>query len=406
MSQQLQLARQPILDNEKHIFGYEFFYRNDDGSNDFDDPRSATSSVLVNLLNQIGLQNSVGSSRAFVNISGDLLLTDIIPTLPKEHFVFELSEKIIMTQRERESIKEFHGMGYEFALDNVSFSEIYLENFKRVLPYITYAKFDTTAIDIEQLPEKIEPYKDMKLIAQKVEIPEVYEAYKAHNFSYFQGYFFAKPHMIQHNRLDPKHLGVIRLFNMLQSDTPIAQVSNEFEKHNELSMQLLQYLNSTSLFNLSETSSLREIIELVGKHKLLQWLLMIIYSKSGKDIQTTKSPLSLMVQNRIDIMYGILELVNPYDIEKLKDQARLISLLSLLESVFNVPMATIIQSLDVDSVIEEALLSKSGKLGRVYAITLSLESNDYSTAQVLLRSYQLTMDDMKEILNKTLEMKE
>ncbi|RLA72249.1 MAG: hypothetical protein DRG24_03465 [Epsilonproteobacteria bacterium] len=405
MIHQLQLARQPILDKEKHIFGYEFFYRNDDGSSDFDDPRSATSSVLVSLLNQIGLQNSVGSSKAFVNVSGDLLLTDIIPTMPKERFVFELSEKIIITQREREAIREFYEMGYVFALDNVSFSEIYLENFTPVLPYITYAKFDTTAIDIEQLPQKIEPYKQMKLIAQKVEIPEVYEAYKAHDFSFFQGYFFAKPHIIQHNRLDPKHLGVIRLFNMLQSDTPIEQVSQEFARHNELSMQLLQYLNSTSLFQLNDAASIREIIELVGKKKLLQWLLMIIYSKSGKDIQTDKSPLSLMVQNRIDIMHGILELVNPPELEILKEQARFIALLSLLESVFNVPMSTIVQSMDIDNIIEEALLSKSGKLGRIYAIALALESNDYTTAQVLLQSYNLTLDDIKGILYKTMQVK-
>ncbi len=405
MTEQLQLARQPILDNEKHIFGYEFFYRNDDGSSDFDDPRSATSSVLVSLINQIGLKNSVGSSKAFINVSGDLLLTDIIPTLPKEHFVFELSEKIIITQKERESIRQFHEMGYKFALDNVSFSDIYLENFTPILPYITYAKFDTTAIDIEQLPEKIEPYRTMKLIAQKVEIPEVYEAYKANDFSYFQGYFFAKPHIIQHNRLDPKHLGVIRLFNMLQSDTPIEQVSQEFERHNELSMQLLQYLNSTSMFKLNDASSIRDIIELVGKKKLLQWLLMIIYSKSGKDIQTVKSPLSLMVQNRIDIMHGILELVNPPELERLKDQARFIALLSLLESVFNVPMATIMNSIDIEEVIEEALLSRSGKLGRVYAIALALETSDYATAQVLLQSYQLGMEDIKEILYKTLQVK-
>jgi EAL and modified HD-GYP domain-containing signal transduction protein len=403
MTQQLQIARQPILNSEKEIFGYEFFYRNDDGSRGFDDPRAATSSVLVNIINQVGIKKSVGDAKAFINLSSELLLTDIIPTLPKNRFVFELSENIIITQRERESIRQFYESGYDFALDNVSFSDIYLENFSSIFPYITYAKFNTTAIDIEQLPLKIAPYKKMTLIAQRVEIPEVFEAYKRLGFTYFQGYFFAKPNIIQQNRLDPRHLGVIRLFNMLQSNTPIDQVTKEFERHNELTMQLLQYLNSATTFELHDVDSVRDIIKLIGKKKLLQWLLMIIYSKSGKNVNTTKSPLSLMVQNRIDIMHGILDLIHPYDYELMLEQTRLIALLSLLESVFNVPMSVILTSIDVDDTIKDALISHSGKLGRIYAITLSLEKREFATAQILLQSYKLSMDDIKDLLYKTLQ---
>ena len=242
----------------------------------------------------------------------------------------------------------------------------------------------------------------MTLIAQRVEIPEVFDAYKKLGFNYFQGYFFAKPNIIQQNRLDPRHLGVIRLFNMLQSDTPIDQVTKEFERHNELTMQLLQYLNSATTFELHDVDSVRDIIKLVGKKKLLQWLLMIIYSKSGKNISTTKSPLSLMVQNRIDIMHGIVDLIHPDEYEHMVEQTRLIALLSLLESVFNVPMSVILGSIDVDDTIKDALISHSGKLGRIYAITLSLEKREFATAQILLQSYKLSMDDIKGLLYKTL----
>jgi len=43
----LTLARQPIVDADEKIFGYEFFYRNDEGHCDIDDPRHATSSVQL-----------------------------------------------------------------------------------------------------------------------------------------------------------------------------------------------------------------------------------------------------------------------------------------------------------------------------------------------------------------------
>jgi EAL and modified HD-GYP domain-containing signal transduction protein len=402
MSHQLIMARQPILDLNGEIFGYEFFYRNDKGNADASDPRLATSSVLVNILNQVGVQSSVGDAKAFINVSANILLTDILYSLPTGIFVFELSENMLITNKEIESIRALHAMGFEFALDNVSFNEEYFKNFSPVFPYITYAKFDTMMTDIELLTEKIDRFKNFILIAQKVEFLEVHEAYKELGFSYFQGYYFAKPHLIQKNRLDPKHMGVIRIFNLLQSDAPMDQICTEFERHNELTMQLLQFLNSTSTFEVRDINSIRHVIELVGKKNLLQWLLMIIYSKSAKNIKSDKSPLSIMVQNRIDIMLGILEKAQPLEIEKLSEQARLTAMLSLLEALFDVPLAVIFQSFDVDDAVKEALLSHSGKLGRLYALALAIEKQDFAATQVLLKSFNLHIDDISDMLDKSL----
>ena len=87
MNNNLYLARQPILDRAENIIGYEFFYRNTYGECVIDDPRHATASVLVNLLNQIGSSTAFGELPAFINTDGPLLLTDILRTLPKEKFV-------------------------------------------------------------------------------------------------------------------------------------------------------------------------------------------------------------------------------------------------------------------------------------------------------------------------------
>jgi len=398
MSNQLFMARQPILNADKELFAYELFYRNDEGKSEIDDPREATSSVLVNVLNQIGLQGSVGEFKAFVNVGANILLTEILYSLPKDTFVFELSADIIITNKEHDAIKILHQQGYVFALDNIVFKDAYFENFSRIFPYITYAKFDTTHTDIELLEANIAIYQDMTLIAQRVEIPEVFEAYKELGFSYFQGYFFAAPHLIQQNRLDPKHLGVIRIFNLLQQDAPLPELCDEFEKHNELTLQLLQFLNSTSMFDIHGSHSIRDIIALVGKQRLLQWLLLIIYSKSGKDIKTSKSPLSLLVQNRIDIMLGLIDIINPLNKDEMKEQARFLALISLLETVFNVPTAYILEKFEVSEVIYAALTSHTGKLGRLFALSLSIERSDFAATQILLKSYKLNIDDIDDII--------
>lgn len=402
MSEQLFMARQPILDADKETIGYELFFRGEEGSTLIDTPRSATSSVLVNLLNQVGLHKGVGDSKAFININADIILTDIIYTLPRDVFVFELNEHIVITFQLISAITKLHASGYEFALDNVSLDEEYLANFGRIFAYVTYAKFDTTMTDIERLESEIDTFRQFQLIAQKVEFHEVFETYRELGFTLFQGHFFARPHLIQQNRIDPKHLGVIRLFNMLQRETPLDEIANVFQNHNELSMQLLQYANSTGILRHKDTSSIREVIEIMGQYRLTQWLLMIIYSKSGKYIKHEKSIHSITIQRRIDLMLDLLELIDPNRYQELEEQVRFLAFMSLLEATFNVPLASVLENFQVSATLKEALLSNTGVLGRLFALALSIERADYAATQVLLRTFMLTSDDVLNIIEKHL----
>ena len=403
MSDKLIMARQPIVDLNNTTMGYEFFYRDDEGKGNFTDPRFATSSVLVNIVNQVGVDNSIGDAKAFINISGDILLTDILYNLPKDHFVFELAADIHMGKKEIANLEQLHERGYTFALDNARFDENYIGNFGPVLPQISYVKFDTVQTDIETLQNSISIYDGKMLIAQKIEFQEVFDAYEELGFQYFQGYFIAEIHTMEQNRLDPKHMGVIRLFNMLQSDYQIDDISNEFELHNELTLQLLQYVKSIPKFDFSGSPSIKEIITRVGPAKLMQCLMMIIYSRSSKKVDTTKSHYSIMIQNRIDTMQGVLAKINTQHSAELQEQARLVALLSLLENIFDVEMETTLKAFDLNFEVEGALIGREGLLGNLLAIAIAVEDGNFATMQELLGKLDLKVEDIEDILNKSLD---
>ncbi len=402
MSDKLTMARQPIVDLHNNTIGYEFFYRDDQGGRNFTDPRFATSSVLVNILNQVGVDNSIGDAKAFINISGDLLLTDILYNLPKDHFVFELSADIHMGKKEIANLEQLHKNGYIFALDNARFDANYLGNFGPILPYVSYVKFDTVQTDIEGLQDNLALFDNKILIAQKIEFQEVFDAYKEMGFQYFQGYFIAEIHTMEQNRLDPKHLGVIRLFNMLQSDYQIDDIAKEFEVHNELTLQLLQYVKSIPQFDFSGSPSIKEIITRVGPTKLMQWLMMIIYSRSSKKVNSEKSSYSIMVQNRIDTMMGILSKLEAPKDGKLQEQARLVALLSLLDVVFDVEIEKTLKAFDLDFEVEGALIGREGLLGNLLGIAIAIEEGNFATMQELLRKLELRVEDIEDILDKSL----
>lgn len=399
MSHFLYIAKQAIFGRDKHVFGYELYYRNDDPEMTLPEHRLATASVLVNSLNQMGLQTLVGSSKAFINVDAKILLTDIIYTIPKERFVLELNEDIRINQKEYECIKALHKEGYCFALDNVSFNKSYLDNVKRVLPYVDYIKIDTTRTDFGLLTENLHFCENKKLIAQKIESDFIYDAYYDLGFDYFQGFYLAHPELIKKNRVDPHHLGVIRLFNLLQDTVSMQSICTEFEQQNEIVLQLLQFVHSGGFHFDEIPKNICALLERIGKKALLQWLMLIVYAKSGRTGDNNTNPSSILVQKRIDLMLGILKHMGKEE-KELIDRARFTALLSLLETVFEMPLELILQELEIEDVIKDALLDQTGELGKLYSLTLALEKADSEKAKRLLIAYGLKSEDIGEILQQ------
>ncbi|MBV5320263.1 MAG: hypothetical protein JZU62_01135 [Sulfuricurvum sp.] len=394
MHNNLHLGRQPILDGSDNIIGYEFFYRNRYGECIIDDPRHATASVLVNLLNQIGSASSFGETLAFINTDGPLLLTNILRTLPKDKFVFELSEKMKPNARVQDAIRYYHSLGYRFALDNASFHPDYFETFAPIFPFIEFAKFDVNQTDIEQFQLLPNPYGQMKLIAQKVEFYEMEEAYAALGFEYFQGFYFAHAHVITERRIDPQYVDVMSIFSLLQQDVTIEEICDAFRDQGILSLQLFQFLRSVHPEYIEGISSIREMIERFGKSALMQWLLLLIYSRSGTKAINEKNSHAVFAQSRIDTMSLLLKKITPDFTEKQLEDIHLIAMLSLLEGLMNIPMEVLLHNLFPSQEIEDAIVTHTGMLGRIYAATLKLESGDINGAAILIKSYGITPDDL------------
>ena len=141
------------------------------------------------------------------------------------------------------------------------------------------------------------------------------------------------------------------------------------------------------------------LLERIGKKALLQWLMLIVYSKSGRTGDNNLNPSSIIVQNRIDSMLGILKRMDKED-QETEDRVRFTALLSLLETVFEMPLELILNELDVEDVIKDALLDQTGELGKLYSLTLALEKADNEKAKRLLIAYGFKNEDIWEVLEE------
>jgi len=398
MIENFYLARQAILDNNNSIMGYELLYRSSENTTDIDNPRHATASVLVNVLNQAGLKNIVGDKLAFINVEDSFLKHDFIESIPASTFVFELTATGPIDDRTVERVEHLFSMGYNFSLDLDSYKK--MEVLKKLSAYLTCVKVDSSSFEVEFIKAFLREFRDKKItfIASKVEDKENFDVYKKSGFDSYQGYYFAKPDIIKDKKLDGNHLTLFRLCNTIQSGASITEIVEAFEKNPSIMLQLLQFINSGAFHFRSRISSVHQVITLLGRNALVQWLMLLLYSKNFGNSTKFQNPLIIMVKQRTEIMVHLVNIIKKGASSQEQSQAYFVGILSLMDTLMQVSLSDVVCEFNVDDNIHDALFDKSGLLGELYSVALAIENFDTNLIDNFLARHSIAPKDFEEMM--------
>ena len=207
------VARQPIFNQEKKIFGYELLFR-DSMENVFSgiDGNTATSKVLSNSFLNIGIDKLIGKGVAFINFTKELLVSQLPKMFPSDQLVIEVLEDVDAEDEVVKSCIEMAEQGYTIALDDF----FYNEGLEPLIAVANIIKFDLRATPLDEISELIDKLSgyNLKFLAEKVETYEEFDQALKMGFEYFQGYFFSKPQIISSkdipgNKITTTSLGAI-----------------------------------------------------------------------------------------------------------------------------------------------------------------------------------------------------
>ena len=382
------IARQPILDENNEIFAYELLYRDDESKANIRNSRLATVAVLSSTLNKFGIKNLLGNKKAFIKADEKFLMHEIIFTIPKEHFIFSLQLGSKIDKKMKSRIEELYLLGYSFAINDSLIDDVIISHCNELKDFISYLK-----IDINSLSDNISlvKNKDIKLIATKVENDEMLSKAKEHGFTYVQGFFFSKPKILEQEQFDSEATNVINLCNKLMQDTDIDEVVVEFERNPAVTIQLLKFINSGAFHFRQNLSSIKQVLTLVGKTKLTQWLMLMVYSSDEK--KTKNSPLMEKVRSRSLLMESVSKLIS----KELSSKAYFVGVLSLMNVLFNVSLRAILKEMNVDKQIREALLHKKGRLGEIYLFVQALEDFDTQEIEFFSKKNNISQEDLERL---------
>jgi len=371
------LARQPILNRARDLYGYELLFRNGlQNSCDGLDLEHASASVMDTSF-LIGFEKLTAGHPMFINCPRDFLLHDYISIFPPKSVVVEILESVNPNEEVVEACSRLKLAGYTIALDD------FVDDPKWA-PMVELA--DIIKVDFRLTEEREQMAlvtrfagKKIRLLAEKVETQEEYAAAMQMGYSLFQGYFFCRPEIVHHGDLPASKLAYLGLLRAATaSEFDIQELALKIKHEPSLTFRLLRYLNSAFFGLRSDIQSVPHALSLLGERELRKWIAVVSVGvlADGKPDELMTVPL---VRGRFCELMAPLAGVAAH-----ANDLFLLGLLSVMDAILDQPLDSILAELPVRSEIKEALLAHTGLYRQLLEIAIAHERAEWEKVSVLV----------------------
>jgi EAL and modified HD-GYP domain-containing signal transduction protein len=383
------VTRQAIYNSHQEVVGYELLFH--DGSTCHAYPCSdaeQSAQLIVNTFMGIGLENLVGSSKAFINLSHDFFTHEHPIPMSSYQLVLEVSGACIEDEQVYQELKQLAKKGYSFSLYDYDYDEATAER----LDCIDIVKLDIARYDAKELKQQTRYYrnhgkriqiKGLATSAQQLLCSQL-------GIDYFQGTIL--------NPVDN-----VRGRTTLSSKRLLQRINESAEQHPEdittliylvsqdiaLCYKLLRYINCASFSERTEIHSLGQALTLIGSTALKQWAALLLTAQPDETIEPALDARSLI---RANMCRDLAQK------EGTTAEAFIVGLLSTLGDRLETPLEDLLDALALSPAIAFALLFNEGPLGHLLQQVKHIEKEEWSeldTSQIArddyANSYQLAL---------------
>jgi c-di-GMP-related signal transduction protein len=378
------VARQPIVDKEENVFGYELLFR-DGLENAFSGDTDEASRATLDRSLLMGLDILCDGRRAFVNCTRDTLIKGLVTLLPSTTTVVEVLETVPADPDVIAACRSLKEAGYMIALDDYVADDP-REALAEIADIIKVEMQLTTEPQRAEIIKRYGPWR-CRMLAEKIETHGDFIRARDQGFVYFQGYFFRRPEMMNTRDMPANRLNYLR---MLQEVSRPELDLNDLEKlikaEASICYRLLRYLNSPMFGFKSEIHSVRHALSMLGERDVRRWVRLVAAVGAGQE-KTSDLVLSALVRGR----FG--ELLAP-KVPHGESDLFLLGLLSLIDAMLEMPMAEVLERVPLDHETKAVLLGQPSVLRPVFQLMLAHESGEWQAAHALSQSLHLESEEV------------
>jgi EAL and modified HD-GYP domain-containing signal transduction protein len=390
-------ARQPILDKDKNLYGYELLFRDsiDNVFPNIDGDEATTKMVEASKFN-LGVGEFTANKPAFINFTFETLSRGYANMLTTDEVVVEILETVKPGKKLLAICKKLYEEGYTLALDDYEHQKVWIHFF----PFIKIIKIDwqiSSIEDIKEIKEVISGFPDIKLLAEKVETYEEYNQALELGFELFQGFFFAKPQMVKTKTLSPSQMAMAELlYETSKPELDLTSITSVFERDVTLSYKLLRYANSAIFRRRNEVSSIKQALVTLGSQELKRFMGLMFAVNVNPD-KPTELINSAMARAKFCELVA-KDISAPID----TSIAFLTGLLSLIDAILDETLETVLEKLPLAQEIKQPLLTKKGVLAELIQLLEFIEHAQWDKTTVVMSKLGVEKEQVIKDYNEAL----
>jgi len=367
------VARQPVLDAELNTWGYFHYYRRcqEHTYSEFSDPLLATLSVIQCL--PACMDTCAQPHKALIHLPPQALITGVPKALGPGCVIPVLAPYPGDGPEYLEALRALRAEGYQLALDLA----LPLDAKNPLLAVADIVILDMRAPEAQhaELTKAVAGLKACghTLLAKRVESHEAAELARSLGFSLFAGHFFREPLTLTQRKVSAAESTRLTLLDLLsQVEAPMDMLVTAIEADASVSYRVLTMLNSAHFGLLKKVSSIRQAVLLAGWTQLSAWLRVMVL---GDATPSSKARELLHLSAQRAKFFELLALASGR-----RDQADslfLLGLFSLLHTMFDMPMPSILEKLSLDDDLHAGLCGTPGPYASWLGMAQAIEDTHW-----------------------------
>ncbi len=383
------LVREPLLDPQQRVVGYELCWHH----NGVAAPsKAAELEALVAFVAGELYDPEQGwllrDKKLFLQAVPAMLSTDALHDLPPQHTVLSIRTAELANPDTLAAVQALRAGDVGILLRNCDIAKAG----NRLPALASYVEVRFTGADVAAQARTYAALKQsaVRMVGRPVTTWEDFDVCASLGIDAFVGKLHLTPRPgTEVKGMNPAQTIILQLMQMVQANADVPKLEGVLKRDAALSYKLLRYINTAGFGMGREIQSLKQAITLLGYQPLYRWLTLLLATASTSGY----SPVLLetaVVRGRLAELLGIGALGRAE-----AENIFVAGMFSLLDRLLGIPMKDVLETVQLSAEIMTALLERGGRYGPYLALAEACElSSDLVSS--LAASLQLTPADVNK----------
>jgi EAL and modified HD-GYP domain-containing signal transduction protein len=377
------VARQPILDLQGRVHGYDLIFRNTPDSVFYCDAGLAVETMLDNQV-IFGLERLTNGLPAFIACTAEALIEGWVLVLSPGLTVLGVPANLDPAPELIEACVALRARGFRLALDDFS----QWDKQHPLLDCADFIRLDFRGFreaDLQQLQEH--ELGSVALVAQKVETQYDYQRACKMGFTLFQGDYLCQPVLLKKRKVPASRLAHFEIVRELYHDPiDIHKVSELVRRDASLTYRLLRLVNSPIYGIYREVRSVESAITVLGEATFRRIVSLAVLSELNTDQPAEILHVALIRARFCELAASHFSLD--------ASEQYLLGMLSLLPAMLGFPMEEIVPILPLRGQVCEALAGTMNSERKLLGWLEFHERGDWASCDRIVATHGLNSSEL------------